>query len=695
MAAGDGAGESDGPDEGSTAPNAAGETVLALLTDQGIVAAWTRQAENLLGSSAADAVGRWAGFFLGPDRGLTVSAFADRLGSPHGWSNDVPTARGDRRNLRITKLSGAGGEVCWLVCAPAGPAFGGIAPQQPSERQPVGRAVWDLRLRCAFVNDVKEQQDGIAPARRLGHRMAQVLPGFDAEALETVMRHVLRTGVPATDYGYRERSPAHRFRDRAVLVSIFRLDGADGTPAGVCSLAVDVTRERQTRERLAVLGEASTRIGTTDEIMRTSQELADFLVPRIADYTAVDLAESVRLGEEPLALLSPDAGRIPVFHRAGVASIHPDMREVIYERGSPVFVPSSSPYTDVLTTGRSHFQPILDVEHDSWVLRDPQRARVMKETGMHSFMIIPVREGEAVLGITIMIRTENPRPFDEEDLRLAEDLVAQTARRLNLQRTNAHDRARALALQRNLLPQRLTGGPGVEVASHFVPADVEQGVGGDWFDVIMCGGSQTGLVVGDVVGHGIAAAAAMGRLRTAVRTLAYMDLEPDELLARMDHVLRSFAQGDDADEATNPSVMGATCLFLLYDPVTRRAAAASAGHPPPAIVSPEGAVTFPEVPAGAPLGYGLSRYEKVELDVAEGSVIALYTDGLVETRGSDIDAGMARLANALARPRSSLRELCEAAFEARPTDNLAGEADLQLREPTDDATLLLVRTLPQ
>lgn len=314
----------------------------------------------------------------------------------------------------------------------------------------------------------------------------------------------------------------------------------------------------------------------------------------------VDLAESVRLGEEPLALLGPDAGRIPVFHRAGVASIHPDLREALFERGHPVFVPPSSPFTEVLATGSSHFQPILDPRRDAWFQRDPDRARVVKATGMHTLMIIPVREGDAVLGITAFVRTENPQPFDEEDLRLAEDLAAQTARRLNQQRANAHDRALALALQRNLLPRRLEGGPGLEVASHFVPADVEEGVGGDWYDVIVLTGSRTGLVVGDVVGHGIGAAAAMGRLRTAVRTLAYMDLRPAELLARMDHVLLSFAEGDATDEAATSAITGATCMFLLYDPNTHRIAAASASHPPPAIISPEGAVAFLRFPPARP-----------------------------------------------------------------------------------------------
>lgn len=679
-------------EEGWTARNAAGESVLALINDAGVVAAWTRGAEQLIGLPTGEAVGRRAEFFLGPDDGLTISGLADRIAGRHGWSDDVQTAYADRCHLRISRLTHAAGDVFWLLSAPATAAAGIPARRVSAGSRPHGVAVWDQFLRCIMVNDELEQADGIPRAQLLGHRMAQMIPGIDAEALETVMRNVLRNGTPITDYRHRQHRETSRSRDRTHLVSLFRLDGADGVGMGVCSLLADVTDEQRENERLAVLGRASIRVGTTDDIMRTAQELADFTVPSIGDYVTVDLAESVRLGEEPLALLGPDAGRIPVFHRAGVASIHPDLREALFGRGHPVFVPPSSPFTEVLATGSSHFQPALDASRDEWFQRDPDRARVVKATGMHTLMIIPVREGDAILGITVFVRTENPQPFDEEDLRLAEELVGQTARRLNQQRANAHDRAMALALQHNLLPRHLEGGPGLEVASRFVPADVEEGVGGDWFDVIALGGSRTGLVVGDVVGHGIGAAAAMGRLRTAVRTLAYMDLPPHELLTRMDHVLMSFAEGDAMDEAAMSAITGATCLYVVYDRDTQRVTLASAGHPPPAIVSPNGAVSFAEVPAGTPLGYGLSRYEQVELDVVEGSVIALYTDGLVETRGSDIEMGMKRLAKALAHPEFPLEELCEAAYDARPSDQFAARhSELQLREPADDATLLLAR----
>jgi anti-sigma regulatory factor (Ser/Thr protein kinase) len=225
------------------------------------------------------------------------------------------------------------------------------------------------------------------------------------------------------------------------------------------------------------------------------------------------------------------------------------------------------------------------------------------------------------------------------------------------------------------------GGPAVEVASRYLPADIHHGAGGDWFDVIPLSGARVALVVGDVVGHGINAAATMGRLRTAVHTLANLDLPPDELLAQLDDLVIRLTEQDGDTQGPATAVLGATCLYAIYDPVTRQCTMARAGHPPPAIIDPHGHITFPDLPAGTPLGLGLSSFESVDLDLPEASVLALYTDGLIETRGQDIDAGMDRLSTALAQPSLPLETQCSAVIDALPTQALH-----------DDVTLLLART---
>ncbi|REE58741.1 GAF domain-containing protein [Streptomyces sp. 3212.3] len=240
----------------------------------------------------------------------------------------------------------------------------------------------------------------------------------------------------------------------------------------------------------------------------------------------------------------------------------------------------------------------MDASPGTWIDHDPARAQKIREYGMHSLMIVPIIARRAVLGVAVFLRTEHPVPFREDDLLLAEELVTRAALSLDNARQYAREHTTALALQRNPLPHRLTGGAAVEVAWRYLPADAEAGVGGDWFDVIPLSGARVGLVVGDVVGHGINAAATMGTLRTAVRTLANMELPPDELLAHLDDTFQRLAE-EDANAADQiPTVVGATCLYAVYNPITRRCTMARAGHPPPAIIGPQGRVTFPDLPTG-------------------------------------------------------------------------------------------------
>ncbi|MFD0502252.1 PP2C family protein-serine/threonine phosphatase [Streptomyces chiangmaiensis] len=278
-----------------------------------------------------------------------------------------------------------------------------------------------------------------------------------------------------------------------------------------------------------------------------------------------------------------------------------------------------------MCTGRSHLEPVLDTSAGTWLDRDPARAILIREHGMHSLMIVPIRARRSMLGVAVFIRTEDPRPFQEDDRLLAEELVIRAALCLDNARQYTREHTAALALQRNLLPHRLRGGA-VEAASRYLPADMDAGVGGDWFDVIELSSARVALVVGDVVGHGINAAATMGQLRTAVRTLADLDLPPDELLAHLDDTVRHLTDedADGLDEA--PGVVGATCLYAVYDPVTGRCTMARAGHVPPAIIDPQGQVTFPDLPAGAPLGLGLGLvpFDTVEVELPEEPARALH-----------------------------------------------------------------------
>ncbi|GAA3864132.1 SpoIIE family protein phosphatase [Streptomyces lannensis] len=516
----------------------------------------------------------------------------------------------------------------------------------------------------------------------LGRPLADLLAAADAGPFVTaVLRGAAAPGGWSGTVRLRHRGGHHL----DVQLRISRLSTRDGATRWLAAASDGraAAYRRLVSKRLMLLNEAGTRIGTTLDVMRTGQELADFVVPRLADYTTVDLAEAVPLGEEPLARLGMDAGRIPVFRRAGVASIHEGIPESLWELGQPVYVPSASPFTQVLTSGESYLEPVLNPSLHSWLVSDPQRSRVIHETGMHSVMMVAIQARGRVLGIAVFVRTDNPDPFERDDLLLAEELVDRAALSLDNANRYTRERAAALALQRDLLPSHVSGGPALDVDYCYLPADMEHGVGGDWYDVIPLPRDRVALVVGDVVGHGIAAAAAMGRLRIALHTLADMDLPPAVLLSRLDRTVVRLAQekADHADLAV-PS-LAATCLYVVYDPIERLLDVTRAGHPPPVVVDPAGRATVPEVPAGVPIGLGVGLYESARMKIPDGTLIALYTDGLVESRSEDIESGIHRLAAALAHPPAALHELLAKAVATVRSD-----------PPSDDATLLLARTRP-
>ncbi len=220
----------------------------------------------------------------------------------------------------------------------------------------------------------------------------------------------------------------------------------------------------------------------------------------------------------------------------------------------------------------------------------------------------------------------------------------------------------------------------MEAATRYLPAS-RSGVGGDWFDVIPLSGMRVAMVVGDVVGYGIQASATMGRLRTAVRTLADIDLAPDELLTHLDDLVHHLSQEAGGDHGGGGEV-GATCLYAVYDPVSRRCTLARAGHPAPVLAAPGGATRHLELPSGPPLGTGGLPFESAELELPDEAVLAFYTDGLVESHGRDTEAGHALLREALSPASGPLDETCDRVLQRV----------LAPGGSTDDVALLLVRT---
>jgi len=548
-------------------------------------------------------------------------------------------------------------------------------------RFPVGIAVMSPELEYLWINDALERVGGVPREERLGRRIGDVLPGLDCEAMETRMREVLDSGEPVTDFEYRGRTRADPDREHAYSTSFFRLDDASGRAVGVCYMVLDVTDRSRARERLALLSEAGARTGSTLDVAHTAQELAGVCVPRLADFATVDLLSPVLRGDAPRG---PAPGT-HVLRRTGRASGTGNRHEPRGEVGESVAFPPSSPGARCLADGTSFFRPALDPEDDAGVAAEPSGGprRTGTGPGACSVMLVPLIARDTVLGVATFIRWRPHDPFEEDDLLLAEEIAARASVYIDNAREYTREHSTALALQQDLLPQTLTTRTTLEFASRYLPADASDGVGGDWFDVIPLSGARVALVVGDVVGHGINAAVSMGRFRVAVRTLADMDLPPEELLAHLDDLLLKFIGEERSEERSQASaVLGASCLYLIYDPVLRTCVMARAGHPPPGIVTPDGSVTFPDLPPGPPLGLGGLPFESAEFELAEGSVLALYTDGLIESRIQDVDIGLERLRTALSRPGLPLEEQCTTVLETV----LAGGS------PEDDVALLLART---
>ncbi|MEU9971390.1 SpoIIE family protein phosphatase [Streptomyces sp. NPDC051014] len=672
----------------------ASSDAAALLSAEGVVLGWTRGAEALLGRPAAEVVGRSAVRLLAsradPAR---IAGVAERCRSGMGWSGLIPVRHRDGHTLDVDLRVSAAFHIdereCFLLSARE------RRPQWTMEqsvldgfltRSPIGMAVMGPELRYVWLNDTLERFGGVPREQRLGRRLSELLPGLQATTIEGLMRKVLTTREPITDYEYLGWSWADPHRQHAYSTSFFPLVDADDSVTGVCYMVSDVTERWNARQRLSMVNEAATRIGTTLDVLRTAQELADFAVPRFADFVIVDLLEPVLSTEGHGAWLS-DAGPVPegpVMRRAALRTVRDGSPEAVADIGDPVdFLPPAHGM-DLLITGDPVLIPELDPEDPLWLAEQPERTARMRQFGLHSLISVPMRARKTALGLTTFARSVNPVSFQPDDVLLAEELVARAAVCVDNARRYTREHTAAVTLQRSLLPQALTGGTALEVASSYLPADATDGVGGDWFDVIPLSGARVGLVVGDVVGHGLAAAASMGRLRTAVQTLADMELPPDELLAHLDDLVLRLGEeesGGTGSQGSTATFVGATCLYAIYDPVTRRCSMARAGHPPPVVVAPDGRAWFAELPAGPPLGLGGMAFEATEIELAENSLLGLYTDGLIEGADQDVERGMARLRGALADPAADLATLCTATVEQL----------VPVPQP-DDIALLLTRT---
>ncbi|WP_103514590.1 SpoIIE family protein phosphatase [Streptomyces sp. SM10] len=543
------------------------------------------------------------------------------------------------------------------------------------EQLPVPVAYFGRDLRLAMANEAASV--GRTEKSMLGLRPGEIEPGMfleGGEGLSDALDRVMRTGegAPYDAHLVVENS------DRVWQLALSPVKDATGEVQGVCVVTHDMTDQFWARRRLAVLNKAGMRIGSTLDVGRTAEELAELAVEDFADLVTVDLLSEVLSGGE---VRSVQHAHAISFDRVAQRSVLAGCPESVVPVGETHAYDRDSVVARALVRGEP-IRFVVDPETlPNWMRNDLDRLRTMREHGIHSVLVVPLRARGVTLGMAQFCRHRTPGGFGAADLQLAAELVSRAAVCVDNARRYTRERTTALALQRSLLPRRAARQRAVDVAARYLPNTNGASIGGDWFDVIPLSGARVALVVGDVVGHGLHASATMGRLRTAVRTLADVDLAPEELLTQLDELVLTLEREQPSDSSEGGQVAGATCLYAVYDPATGRCTMAGAGHPEPMVARPDGTVEQLSLPAAAPLGVGGPGFEAAEFELPEGSRLALYTDGLIETAGGGADTARAGLRDLLGRPAHSLEDTCDAVMDA-----LAPE------HPNDDVALLLART---
>ncbi|WP_346143657.1 SpoIIE family protein phosphatase [Nonomuraea recticatena] len=657
--------------------------VAAVVVDAGgRIVLWSPHAEQLFGYSAREALGQYAGRLLvDPEHlNLVMELFDEVMRSGRPWVGVFPVRVKDgsirQIEFRNMRLQDDRHNLYALALATDQATLRQVETDlalsdKLIDQSPIGLAVLDTDLRYVMVNSALERINGRSAAEHLGRHVHEVLVFVDATAVEAAMRQVLARGVPLIDMYEIDL----RNRGIAWSTSYYRLEDTAGHVLGVAVSVVDVTERHRAaveaagaRRRLAMVAEATVRIGTTLDLQRTARELAEVVVPDLADLATVDVLEEILTNGRA----EPQAGHPARFRALAVVSAYPT--EAI-GAADPVDEVVTYEADRLATRCVTSAAPIL-VEHVEGaalhdIARDAGAAAHLAGAGVHSYLAVPLIARGEVLGVLCMVRARNPTPFDGEDLVLATELAARAAVCVDNARLYRNERNTALTLQRSLLPQPPPYRPGLKIAYRYLPAGAGNEVGGDWFDVIPLADGKTALVVGDVMGSGIAAAATMGQLRTATSTLATLDLDPDEVLRHLD---------DIAAGLSRPFV---TCVYAVCDPARGQCRISTAGHLPPVFVPADGVAELVDIPPGAPLGVGGVDFTTVTLPLTQDSLLVLYTDGLVETRNDPIHQRLDTLRRLLDGPRRPLEETCDVLLHAlRPPDG------------SDDVVLLVANLRP-
>ncbi|ELS57816.1 SpoIIE family protein phosphatase [Streptomyces viridochromogenes] len=675
---------------------AAGRIPLAVVVvdREGLVSHWSSGARRLFGAAKEDAIGRPAldllpvsGALPEDDDLSPYGAYTAYDGLGHDLESSLdgrlfyPAA--GRARLTVPERDRDRVDVLWWAYPLVGPG--------PERLLVLGADVGGLQQDARDARDQGTGFERVAPgfalhtdfpgAEELAGKLPEILPSMSVEESARIVGQILELGYPVLEFSQSDRVPVtpdwgvpRRVERRARRERAARA-AAEGLPLPQEYDDGEDLEYVAVRERLEFLNEVSGRIGTSLDLAQTIIEVSKAVVPRFTDVAGTYLREQVVAGEG-----FPDGvpDTTTMWHRVAVEHTdEPGRWDDVVPVGEAMPFPAHTPFFQCMTTGEPVLVPRITEEMGHAIASQFDKRDIRPLITHRSMLVVPLKARNVVLGFMILLRHPERPVFNDMDRVTGAELAARAGLVLDNARMYTYQESVAETLQDSMLPHIPPRRAGCDIATRYLPGTLLGRVGGDWFDTVKLPGARTALVVGDVMGHGLNSAAMMGQLRTAVQTMAALDLPPGRLLRNLDDLAQRL--GD---------TYLATCLYAVYDPIASELHLANAGHIPPVLVrADDGRGELLDLPTGAPIGVGGVPFEAVRVRVRPGDRIVMCTDGLVEVRGEDIGVGLATLCESAAHPAASMDDACDTIIRALAvTFSKAGRGGRK-----DDVALLMAR----
>ncbi|WP_328345510.1 SpoIIE family protein phosphatase [Streptomyces violaceus] len=649
-------------------PTEPGRVPLAVVVvdREGLVSHWSRGARRLFGVSKDEAIGRTALDLLPVSGALPEEEDTSPYAAHDGLGPDLESSLDGGLSYPAAgraRLSAPGRDrvdVLWWAYPLIGPG---------PERLLVLAADADI-LRAGGIGDGAPVRTapGFAlhtdfpGAEELASRLPEILPSMSVGESARIVGQVLELGYPILEFSQNDRVPvtpdwgvARRAERRARRERAARvLAAGEPVPEELRDEGEDL-EYAAVREHLEFLNEVSGRIGTSLDLSRTIIEVSRAVVPRFTDVAGTYLREQVVAGEG-LPEGVPDT--TTMWHRVALEHTdEPGRWDDVVPVGEAMPFPAHTPFFQCMTSGEPVLVPRISEEMGQAIAAQFEKRDIRPLITGRSMLVVPLKARHVVLGFMILLRHPERPVFDDMDRVTGAELAARAGLVLDNARMYTYQENVAETLQDSMLPHIPPRMAGCDIATRYLPGTLLGRVGGDWFDAVKLPGGRTAFVVGDVMGHGLNSAAMMGQLRTAVQTMAGLDLPPAQLLRNLDDLAQRL--GD---------TYLATCLYAVYDPIASELHLANAGHIPPVLVrAGDGRSELLDLPTGAPVGVGGVPFEAERVRVEPGDRLVMCTDGLVEVRGEDIGVGLATLCESAAHPAASMDDACDTIIRALNT----------------------------